>query len=297
MSILVVYETGMAVDCAAAAFLKMIAPKVFTLYGCSRFETINSQNLMRNVEENVAWDSIISIGTYWSKNNERDAEFENYCEDVLYFSFGDELEPWPRRRILFAIKEECYGPLNFALDIAKDYVSEGILTLFRNTHRDLINFVDQRALGLNVSGTQPFFTGFFNCFEDNNFVANFTKLFKGEASLENIQKLGQSIMESQIKMAAERAKTNSKVITLKNGKTALITEAPDLCNLSHDALRNFGDHPVTITVKMALPTNKMNYSVRTYDGTDARQIVEAINGGGSDFAAGGSIDFELVIPF
>lgn len=104
-------------------------------------------------------------------------------------------------------------------------------------------------------------------------------------------------------MAAERARKNRKIVTLQNGKRAVVTEAPELVNLSHKALRDEEkDCPVTITVRMCFGNgsesgDKMVFSVRTYDGSDARELIEKIGGGGTESAAGGGVDFELKVPF
>jgi hypothetical protein len=290
MNILIIYERDMAVDCAAAAFFRMINSKVFVLSAHSRATPLTAADLPNTPPG--GWNQIVVIGTYWSRG-ETAFDFTTLCPEVQFYSFGDVIAA---ENVTYANQDDCFGPFRFAIDCARPHCGSAIISLFTNARAELIELIDQRALGHNVIGTQPFFTGFFNYFAKNDHVTNFTHLFTGEVDFDEVQEMGKTIYESQIQMASERAKNNSKVVTLRNGKTALVTEAPELCNLSHQALREIDSHPVTITVKMALNTDKLHYSVRTYDGTDAREIVNAIDGGGSDFAAGGCVDFELKVP-
>lgn len=244
------------------------------------------------------WNEVVVIGTYWSRGDNA-FDFTPVTDSLSIYSFGDEIEVDAdlSAEVTYADRHDRFGPLRFAIEYAKLHVSSMLIELFTNTKSELIELIDQRALGLNTIGTQPFFTGFFNYFENTDHVSNFVRLFTGSIDYNEVQEMGKAIYQSQIQMAAERAANNSKIVTLRNGLTALVTEAPELCNLSHGALHDLkSEHPVTITVKMGLKTDKMHYSVRTYDGTDARSIVEVIDGGGSDIAAGGTIDFTLPFP-
>lgn len=285
MSTTVIYEKSMPSECAAAAFIEMMAPSRFTMRAQSRTDQDFTS---------LAPGHAVVLGTYWP----------DLSPDFEYFSFGKVL---PHENITYADKETMFGPMRFAIELVRkvDVAPKAMIDFFTNTHERAINLIDERALGCNIIGTQVFFTGMANYFETCDEFTNFTKLFTNEVAFDDVLNAGEVIYASQVGLAAERARKNTKHITLKNGQKAVLTNAPELCNLTHEALRETysRDHggespPVSVTFKFDLNADRICYSVRTYDGSDASAIVDGIAGaGGSAGAAGAHVDFELNTPF
>jgi hypothetical protein len=300
--VLVIHEQFMQVEAAVAAFFQMVNTEKYTLLkgvrGCSFEERLTCP-------QQEKWDRIILIGTYWQKNMK---QFYDNANSVVIYSYGDEVEINEDNKCQVEVvqntPENTISPLDFAINYCKTHDAQSIrmINLIIKTNQELFETINKRSMSLNTMSTQAFFTGFYNYFKTDDCVEHFLKLYANEVDYQSICKYGQAIVDSQILMAAERAKKNSKIITLADGRDAIITEAPELTNLTHDALkeknRNIG---VTICVRMVFsePNTRLAFSVRTHDGSDARELVKKSGGGGSETAAGCDIPFnlELQLPF
>ena len=92
--------------------------------------------------------------------------------------------------------------------------------------------LDDRIYNRNIAETQSFYTGLFNFDSvDLPLFEKFTKLFQGDYPLYEVIKSGQRIALAQQNQDSHFA----------NGTSAVVTEAPKLVNLAHDALRK--KHP------------------------------------------------------
>jgi hypothetical protein len=245
---------------------------------------------------------IIMLGTYW--NSCLDALLENFTCNFTIYCFGKSSEELKSKKNISVFEgENGYGPTKFLFNLAKLKIRSPPLTkLYENTFGRIIDLIDDRIYNKNIAESQPFYTGLFNhdSFETSLFN-KFLKLFQGDYNLDDIIASGRSIVNSQIHLARERVIRNSKVITLKDGTEAVVTEAPELVNLTHDALHNkYPDVKVTIIMNMKFgdKNDELAYSVRSFDPQiDASEYARKVQGDGNKSVAGGRVEYQFPIPF
>jgi len=252
-------------------------------------------------EKNRNPKKIIMIGTYWSNClKELLGEFED--ASFILYCFGETMSIYADN-LLQISGTEGTGPAQFLLNIAKENSkSNKLVKLFENQFGTVIKYIDDRIYNRNIIQNQIFYTGFFNYDDDVDmpWVDKFIKLFQGDYDLNKIMSIGQTIVSAQMGMARERVKTNSKQVTLADGTKAVVTEAPDIVNLSHDALhQKYPEAHVTIVMNMKFgSTDRLAFSIRSFDSSiDASNYAKKIGGDGNQSAAGGQIPHEYVIPF
>lgn len=69
--------------------------------------------------------------------------------------------------------------------------------------------------------------------------------------MEDIIKSERTITASQIQLTRERVIRNSKYVTLEDETKAVVTEASDLVNITHDTLHNkYHDAEISIIMNM-----------------------------------------------
>lgn len=180
--------------------------------------------------------------------------------------------------------------------------------LFLNSNREVFELLEKRIMSVDNSSTQVFFTGLFNFQHQkyDNSVEGLSKKFLlllcGELSVSELVNLGSNILVSQIQLASERVRKNSRMGVLSNGKTYLITNAPDLINLTHDSLYNSKEEKPDITITVSLKfsdeeNDKIHYSMRSYkDEVDVSEIIKNnTNGDGFKKSAGGTKEIDNML--
>jgi len=243
---------------------------------------------------------IIVIGTYWTCLTQL-LEALPSTQFVLY-CFGKSVEDKSPNLTLFS-GENGVGPAQFLFNLAKEKsTSQTLIKLFEKNFSQVITLIDDRIYNRNITESQPFYTGLFNYGEmDLPLFDKFVKLFQGDYQLDDVIKSGKTIVSAQMQMAKERVVNNSKTTKLSNGMTAVMTEAPELVNLTHDALHQ--KHPeaqltMILSIKFGTQHDELAYSFRSFDqGLDASDLAKKVNGDGNNSAAGGRLRFDIPLPF
>ncbi len=244
---------------------------------------------------------IVMVGTYWLDCLEQ--LLEKYKDSYfIIYCFG-QIPKKVNSKISYFCGGRGVGPAQFIFDLAKKKnLPQTFVKLFEKNYSHIIKLIDDRIYNKNIVETQPFYTGFFNYDSmDLTLFEKFTKLFQGEYDFDDIIKSGRSIVASQVQMANERVVNNSKEVTLHNGVKAVLTEGPELINLTHDALhKKYPSAQVSLVVSLKFGTknDELAYSIRSFDDQlNASHLAQKINGDGNQTAAGGRLSFTLPIPF
>ena len=201
------------------------------------------------------------------------------------------------------------NPCAFVLQLAEDEgESETCVRLIRKVFKNAIQMIDDRFNFRNVDINQPFFTGIFNVENtaDNiSLLDKFYNFFQGRYDEEELTKQGRAILNAQMMMAKERVINNSKQVQLKDGTKAVMTEASELVNLTHDALHNkYPESVVTLVVGIKFGTkmsqeDELSYSIRSFNPSvvNAQSLAQAIGGDGTKTTAGGRVGIHITCPF
>lgn len=162
--------------------------------------------------------------------------------------------------------------------------------------------LDARCRGVDVAATQPFFAGLGNITdEDVNLEERIFNLLSGVYTLDDVLKIGNTIVKNQIAVARERALRNAREGTLKDGTPYVITNGPEFINLTHEELHCLhSGAKVTIVAALkfgADQSDQVAHSFRSWSAdVDVRAIVGE-RGGGSPTAAGGRCDIDVHLDF
>ncbi|XWV26443.1 putative orfan [Tupanvirus soda lake] len=246
--------------------------------------------------------TIIMIGTYWK--DELENLLERFCGATFcLYCFGECLNIEASNLKQFS-GASGIGPTKYLIDLVIDkYGNSSLFNLFINSFSVVFKFIDDRIYNKNIVDNQFFYTGLFNYDNEGPTTTLFEKfmnLLEGRYDLTDIIETGRVITSAQMCMARERAKNNAKKITLKNGESAVVSEACDLINLTHDALHlEYPECQVSVLLQMRFgEQDQLAYSVRSFDqSVDASVFGKAVNGDGNKTAAGGRLNHEFPIPF
>ena len=320
---LVIYEKTMAVDCAIVAIIKQLTNSQVTLLPLTKTEEITVL---------YKYDYVLVVGTYW---NHQLNDIKSKCYNLVVFTFGDPLGDPLDSCKCYNIYDNVEDILTSCVKFTKECdlckYSEDMLTsnfnetfkleCFNDTFTDmkdrvkgpkifkpnilsdvrapLFTILYYRIRNQHFDRTNVFFTGLYNYFgADEDFVSNFEDLITGEADYDDVIKVGQSIIDSQIKMVRNRIKNNSLKYTNSRNEVIVVTLNPELITIAHNEVRNMFNCDISISITFDLPNSKLKYSVRTFNGTSALELINKLtngNGGGSETGAGGSIDHNLPI--
>jgi hypothetical protein len=193
------------------------------------------------------------------------------------------------------------GPAAFVAKYALENFNSTSIKYFLESHKKVIELLDDRFFNRNIVDNQIFFSGLYNYPSENN-LGNFERfidLFEGKVQLEELMKIGKVISDAQQNMARERAVKNSKHITLSDGTKAVVTDAPELINLTHDEMHKLHGTDVTINISYRFSDkseDQISFSIRSYNtAINAEAIAKRINNesGGSREAAGGRVTAKL----
>lgn len=221
---------------------------------------------------------------------------------ILFGNFFPKIEsslkiPFDKNSALFEVLFKALEALGFLNR------SNTQTQLFLNSNRFLFELMEKRIKGIDNDDTQPFITGLFNYFEDRfgndveGIKQKYREILTGTVNLNSIIQYGELILKSQRLLASERARNNSRIGTWSNGLKFRVANAPDLVNLTHEALYE-DDIDVTIaaSIRFSPEGDKIHYSMRSKNGTNVREIIISnTNGNGFENSAGGtrSVNLEL----
>lgn len=194
-------------------------------------------------------------------------------------------------------------PCNYILNLAlEELESKTCALLTRRMFQSAIDKIDDVFNFRNVEANQAFFTGMMNFevkHDEKTLFDRFHGFFCGDYDEPEIIANGQAILNSQLTIVKERVLNNSKQIQLQDGTKAVITEASELVNLTHEALhRQYPDASVTLVVGLKLGNkDELAYSIRSFDASvNAQTLAKKIGGDGTATTAGGRVAIDLPYP-
>jgi hypothetical protein len=196
-----------------------------------------------------------------------------------------------------------------------------ILETSINHQKRLFTLLDQRYNSENILETEKLFSGlYFPKIKHNEerpaietLKENVLQILQQRVTLDEVIERGSLIVEIRMNLAHERVLNNSSVRTLSNGERVAIVNAPDLVNITHDALhKKYPNVPLTATFALQLKNEKVELSIslRSQDMEtpfDLKKLVSEINqmvatpekkeslGMPNDKVSGGRIDFPQFI--
>lgn len=247
------------------------------------------------------------ISTFWITNVEAFVSILDFFPDIKFtiVCIGNPFchalyEPYEKSGHLTQVSGDG-GPLFSALCHFGRYF--GISTVIES----LMEYIDNRLVNKNIKTGQVFFSGLYNYgnfenFSPDNDLERFRKFVKKDSKkyLRELLECGKNIFKSEIQTAEKKA-LNSKIIQLKSGSFAAITQVSDKINLTHDALHEkYPDVAVTIALSLDFtgPQPMIRHSLRSYDkNVNVTDLIKVINGGGNAVEAGGQTNFTFEIPY
>lgn len=260
----------------------------------------------------ITCDVIMFLGNYWDgqlKNYLSNYPFDASVTDIVVYSFGND-SPFSNRPGIFYTVGNDQTPVEFFLHWWKKYNQpheSGVKSVYLALLKPVLDILDDRVKERNLSKTQVFFSGLANhpTINGDSVFERFSSFLRAEATLEAIDHCGVTILESQMKLASDRAKLNSTVIQLPNGRTAAVTDAPDLINLSHDSLKKtYPEVDLTLITSFKFtPGGKVSvgYSYRATENLKSEfhlgNEMKKHEGGGTKTAAGTRIEIEFNPPY
>jgi hypothetical protein len=198
-------------------------------------------------------------------------------------------------------------PTAFIIRRVREIIGESPMLQFAAAqHARALDLLDARCQGVRVSETQPFFAGLCNVAYPNakgplDLEDRLFRLFSGEFTLDEVLKIGWTIVQSQIEIARERALKNARSGALKNGMPYVITDGPEFVNLTHEELHStYPDAKVTIVASLKFADNQADvvaHSMRAWaPDVDVKLIIGA-HGGGSATAAGARRELDIHLDY
>jgi hypothetical protein len=288
----IVYNSKMVDEAALASVIKHFSPT-------SEFIDLPARS--EDISFFKGKDHIVFVGTFWFYTVScaimnkikvsvftRGAKYENIKDEfVTYHNIGDgsfEFESADQHFLRAWIDEN----INIPTSVTKAF--------FRQ-HKELLEVLrDRPRSGNGDSSTvsDTFFSGVYN--EERSPIDVFNAIWEGKTDWKTILENGRRIIDVSVKMASDRAKNNSRTYTTKDGKVVCITNAPELINLTHQALKRGGEGAgtppdITITVKFDFSREESDgicISMRG-DGVMTDYILP-LGGGGNADAAGARVE-------
>jgi hypothetical protein len=226
----IVYNPAMTEECCAAAMCAFME-EIPTL------AVVATADLGSILIEKQLTSSVIVLGSYWMKSLDLHPDID--CD---VYANETSLESTHRVHI------DYKNPIDFV----KGVVLKNVLDKPRNKgflkqHQDTLQITVDRFEGKTINSA--FFTGLYqlNSFSYDSYMM----IFLNETTFKECLKNGTQILESQIKMAHARAVKNSTIVeTVINGELIkiVVTDAPDLCNLTHaELIKQYPDVHITMT--------------------------------------------------
>ena len=259
----------------------------------------------------TTYDLVIFLGNYWDtqlKTYFQKQPFDAITTDIVVYSFGND-SPFPSKFQIAYVVSKDQTPVGFFKDLWNKYLQphgSGVKSVYFALLKPVLDILDDRVRERNLPQTQVFFSGLANhpAIRGDSVFERFSSFLRAEATLETIEQCGMTVLESQMKLTADRAKTNSTVVKLSNGRTAAVTDAPDLINLSHDALKKaYPEVDLTLVSSFKFAHQgkvSISYSYRSTENLKCEfhlgNEMEKHEGGGSKTAAATRIEIKFDPP-
>ena len=255
--------------------------------------------------------NVVMIGTYWNDG------LQSACESFPNVNFfvianGETKISFPNVRV-FNTQETQIGPVQTSLNIVD---SLGIATksfkAYLATNSDIIRLSDDRIFNRNIEENQYFYSGLFADPKlSGSLKDRLEQLVNGVSNVTDVLRFGKIAFGVQLGMAKERALQNSMIVQFSQKgetKTAIITNAPELVNLTHEQLLLHNNEALlhnneaidyTITTALRFINGvKLQYSFRAQQPqSDSQYLAQLMGGDGSKISAGATIPFEIPLNF
>lgn len=234
----------------------------------------------------------------------------NFFKDIAYYN-GFETESGEIRfesQFNMVPFEKEIAPIRYLLEEFNELLNhEDVkIKLFLKHNREAIDLIDNRIRSINNNETQDFITGMFNAIPERTNSAEdicfkYKALFSGDLTLEDVRKLGRSILTSQLLMVKDRILKNSRYGTFTDGTRYRITEATELINMCHDELNRDEEDPNLVTITLSLKLTEkpegdlLHYSMRSKTKNVQEIIVNNTSGNGFIHSAGGTKPINLML--
>ncbi len=242
-------------------------------------------------------DILYMLGTYW-KDQVHDLSANH---KIHIFSYGDDVEHDQNSDVKV---HKFTNSIDFIREvILKDQLETPLVQSFLKRHDEMISLAMKRSKGNKKVIDHPFFTGIHQFYD--TCYDTFEAIFKEELSFARVCEKGRDVIDSHIRMAMNRARNNSCLITTKNGIKVCVTNAPELINLTHNSLKEYysglnGDIDLTLTVQFSFNGKSIDIrpSYRSYTGKcNVVKLAESMGGGGSNNSAGASVKTDVLYQF
>lgn len=159
-------------------------------------------------------------------------------------------------------------------------------------HAELLCLLNDRSLGQNADGTHPLFAGLWESKAQDaaGLEATIYLLLTGQLEYDKILEIGNTVFRNHRNLARARALKNARSGKLAGGASYVVTDAPELINLTHSELKKeYPSAQVTICAKLSFKNgadDHVRHSLRSWDPKIDVKIVIGERGGGSGTAAG-----------
>ena len=232
---------------------------------------------------------LLFIGSYWDKTMLEDLSRTVKIDQYNFPETPTADDAFAKKPHFFVANYVALNGIQFK-DIPVSFIQSTL-----KSHERFFTLLDQRYNSENVNETEQLFSGLYvPITKDLNetppamqvLFDNVLQVLQQRLALDDVLKTGRSIVDMRMNLAHERVLNNSSVRTLANGQKVVIVNAPDLINVTHDALhKKYPDVPLTTTVALQLKNDKveLSLSLRTYGGEtspsslDLKKLVNDIN--------------------
>lgn len=266
--------------------------------------------------------TVLMIGTYWSKTLysivDAMSSLDMGTPRIVIYCFGskpEQIDDPKNTTTTFDFEwivqdqdpQKWQGPMKFLSKFLPDLGYTGkVYDYYFKSFEPAIRLIDDRLNNKNINETQAFQNGIEAIGNaEEGLFSKFNKFFEGHVSLDKVMEIGRSISDYQTMTVQNRVLNNTKQITTKSGMKVVITEAPELCNLTHKGLADkYPEATMTTTLNLKLgktmnDEDEFCFSFRSYDsGVDSSVFAKKLpQGDGSKTSSGGRAPAKIPYPF
>jgi hypothetical protein len=227
---------------------------------------MQSMNKVDEIEETIrkkcdGHDSyLVFVGSYWNEEMLRRLSPKHA---IIRYNYPET----PKEGETYATNPHFWlASFIFAKGLSYENVPFQFKAAFIETNKRFLILLDERFHSKNVTETELLFSGLYvGPLEKNSWEIlfdNVSRVFEQKLFLDDVIKAGRSIVETRMSLANERVLNNSSVRTLYDGTKVVLTNAPDLINVTHERLHaKYPDVQVTATMALQLKNDKVELSL------------------------------------